>query len=251
MNSTKTIRLVVMSLLAILLLAACGGNEPAPDAASAPENSPSAAQPAAAAPATAAPATAAPAAAPVQLPSDPKAAILQALRAQLTAGPYRSTTTIDMEDGAQTVVGMVIPPDRMHVSMDMGGLKTEMIYIGDKVWSKQGDEAWMASDRMGTAGAGLMDESMIADTEQTITEAALVGPEVVEGVDTLVYTFTTDLSKSEIMPMESISQSKIWVNTATGLIIRQEIEDTTAETPSKTVQVIEYDPTITIEAPVQ
>jgi hypothetical protein len=238
-----------MSLLAVLLLAACGGNEPAPDAASAPENNPPAAQSAAVA--TDAPAAAATAPAAVQLPSDPKAAILQALRAQLTAGPYRSTTTIDMEGGAQTVVGTVIPPDRMHVSMDMGGINTEMIYIGAKVWSKQGDEAWVESDRIGTPGAGLLDESMIADTERTITEAALVGPDVVEGVDTLVYTFTTDLSKSEVMPMESISQSKIWVATATGLIIRQETEDATADTPSQTVQVIEYDPTITIEAPVQ
>ena len=238
MTVAKPISFVVTLLLAIYLLAACGGDDPAPGATSAPENIPPTAQPATAAPAA-------------QLPSDPNAAILQALRAQLNAGPYRTTTTIDMEGGAQTTVGTVIPPDRLHIVLDLGGMKTEMIYIGDKVWSRQGEKEWQVADRLGTPGAGLLDESMIADTEKTITAVALVGPEVIDGVDTLVYTFTSDLSKSEVMPMESIMQSKIWVNTATGLIIRQEIEDTTTGTPAKTVQVIEYDPTITIEAPVQ
>lgn len=244
MTTSKPIQFIATLLLALLLLAACGGDEPASDAASAPENS------APAQPATVQPATALPAAA-VALPGDPKAAILQAMRGQLSAGPYRTTTTITMEDGAQTIVGTVIPPDRMQVAMDLGGVKTEMIYIGDKVWSRQGDGEWQVADRMGTPGAGLLDESMIADSEATITAAALVGPEVVEGVAALLYTFTTDLNKSTVMPMDSIMQTKVWIDAATGLVIRQETTDTTAETPSTTVQVVEYDPSITIEAPAE
>jgi len=251
MTTLKSTCFAAALLAALLLLAACGGeatpesaNAPAPAATSAPAVS--AAQPAAqpAAPAAAAPASAA-------LPDDPKAAILQALRRQLTAGPYRSTTTITVGGAPQTVTGEVIPPDRMHVIMDLGDMKMEMIYIGDKTWSKQGDGPWQSSDQMGAAAGGLVDESMIADTEQTITEAALVGPEQVDGVDTLVYAFTTDLSKSTLTPMESIVHSKVWIATATGLVVRQEIEDTSAESPSKTVQVVEYDPSITIEPPVQ
>jgi outer membrane lipoprotein-sorting protein len=92
---------------------------------------------------------------------------------------------------------------------------------------------------------------MIADTEKTVTEATLVGPEQVDGVSALVYTYTTDLSKSELTPMASIIRSRVWIDTATGLVIRQEIEDTTADTPSITVQVVEYDPSITIEPPVK
>jgi len=247
MTTLKSTCFAAALLAALLLLAACGGeatpesaNAPAPAATSAPAAS--AAQPAA--PAAAAPASAA-------LPDDPKAAILQALRRQLTAGPYRSTTTITVGGAPQTVTGEVIPPDRMQVSMDLGSMKMEMIYIGDKVWSRQGDGAWQSSDQMGAAAGGLVDESMIADTEQTITEAALVGPEQVDGVDTLVYAFTTDLSKSTLTPMESIVHSKVWIATATGLVVRQEIEDTSAESPSKTVQVVEYDPSITIEPPVK
>ena len=244
MTTSKLIQFVATLLFALVLLAGCGGDDPASDAARTTESS-APAQPAAAQPATAVPAAA------VALPGDPKAAILQALRAQLNAGPYRTTTTITMDDGAQTIVGTVIPPDRMQVAMDLGGMKTEMIYIGDKVWSRQGDAEWQVSDRMGTPGAGLLDESMIADTEATITAAALVGPEVVEGVAALLYTFTTDLNKSTVMPMDSIMQSKVWIDAATGLVIRQETTDTTAETPSTTVQVVEYDPSITIEAPAE
>lgn len=234
-------------LAALLLLTACGGDA-TPDAASAP---PPAASTAADAQPVAPTTAVSTAPAHGNQPDDPKAAILQALRNQLTAGPYRTTTTITMEDGAQTIVGTVIPPDRMQVAMDLGGMKTEMIYIGDKVWSRQGDGEWQIADRMGMQGAGPLEESMIADTEKTISEATFVGAENVDGVEVLVYAFTTDLSKSALTPMESIIHSKVWIATATGLIIRQEIEDTTADTPSTTVQVVEYDPTITIEPPLK
>lgn len=235
MNLSRITYVYLIFLLAIALLVACGGEEASPVATEAPAADASTTNRAEAAPAA--------------LPSDPKAAILQAMRAQLTAGPYRTTMTLDGE--TQASVGTIIPPDRMHVVMNMGEIKTEMIYIGDKIWSKQGDEAWQESDRMGDPGAGLVDESMIDDMEKTITEAALVGPQVVDGVDALLYSFTSDLHKSESMPMDSISQINLWINTATGLIIRQEIEDTTMGTPSKTVQVIEYDASITIEPPVK
>ena len=92
---------------------------------------------------------------------------------------------------------------------------------------------------------------MIADGEKTITAAALVGLEGVDGVDALRYTYTNDLNQSGLMAMDSVQQVTLWVNTANGLIIRQEIADATSETPSKTVQVIEYDATITIEPPVK
>ena len=224
-------------LLSLFLLAACGGETATPAA------TPTGAQADAAA--------AAPAAAPAAaLPDDPKAAILQALRGQLTAGPYRTTTVITGEDFEQAATAEIAPPDRMHIRMDMGGMQMEMIYIGDQVWSKQGDGAWEVAERMGAPGAALLDEAMIADTERTITEAALIGPEVLDGVATLLYTFTTDLNLSEIMPMPSVQQTRLWVDAATGLIVRQEMQDATADMPTTTVQTVEYDPTITIEAPV-
>jgi hypothetical protein len=135
--------------------------------------------------------------------------------------------------------------------MNLGDITTEMIYIGAKVWSKQGDEAWQESDRLGTPGAGLVGEEMITDSEKTITAAALVGPEAVDGVEALRYTYTNDLNQSGLMAMDSVQQVTLWLNAASGLIIRQEIEDTTAGMPSKTVQVIEYDATITIAPPVK
>ena len=144
MTSSKPIQFVATLLLALLLLAACGGDEPAPDAASAPESS-----------APAQPATALPAAA-VELPGDPKAAILQAMRAQMSSGPYRTTTTITLDDGVQTITGAVILPDRMQVAMDLGGMKTEMIYISDKVWSRQGDEECRSLTAWGRRGPGCL-----------------------------------------------------------------------------------------------
>ena len=238
-------RLIGVLVLALWMLAACGGDDPTPAAASLPAEAPATTP--AATTATTAAATAQPASA--DLPADPKAAILQALRGQLTAGPHRITTTITGGDGAQTATTSVVPPDRLHIVMDLGGMAMEMIYIGDQVWTKQGEAAWEVSDSLGDPGTALLDEAMIADTEQTITVAALVGPERVDGVDALLYTFTTDLSKSTVMPMESTMESKIWIDTATGLVIRQETTDSTAGAPTLTVQEIEYDATVTVEPP--
>ena len=67
----------------------------------------------------------------------------------------------------------------------------------------------------------------------------------------LLYTFTTDLSRSTVMPMEGVADTKLWVDAATGRIIRQESTTTAAGTTSTTVQVVEYDPAITIEPPIQ
>lgn len=251
MNFTPISKPVVTLLLATSLLAACGGDRSTPAPASAAQDS---AAGAAVTTMTSVPPTVQPAqasGAAVQLPTDPKAAILQALRGQLTAGPYRTTTTITGEGLAQTATASIIPPDRMHIVMDLDGMTTEMIYIGDNVWSKQGDGDWQVSDRMGGLGEALLDESMIADTERTITEAAFVGPEVINGVNALLYTFTTHLSKSEIMPMEGVQHTKLWLDSATGRVIHQTVEDATAGAPSTTEQVIEYDPTITIDAPVK
>lgn len=251
MNFTTISKLVVMLLLAMALLAACGGNDPTPAPAGAAQDSAAGAAVTSAPdnPPAAQPAQASGAAA--QLPGDPKAAILQALRGQLTAGPYRTTTTITGDGFTQTATARIVPPDRMHITMELGGTTTEMIYIGDSVWSKQGDGAWAVSDRMGGLGEPLVDESMIADTERTMTEAAFVGPEVIDGVNALLYTFTTDLSKSEIMPMESTLHTKLWIDAASGRIIHQTIEDAIAGAPTVTEQTIEYDPTITIDAPVK
>jgi hypothetical protein len=249
MKQIKNMTLFVILALMVWLLAACNGSEPAAPAATAESSASNAVQTAPQASEAGEAAAEQPPAAPLN--SDPKTAILQAMRAQLQAGPYRNKTTITSADSVQEMTGEIIPPDRMHVAMKMGDIATEMIYIGDKVWSKQGDEGWQESQRMGAASGGLVDESMIADSEKTITEAAYVGPETVDGVAALLYTYTSDQNKSAIMPIDSVIQIKMWINAATGLIIRLEMEDETMGMKSKTVQVVEYDPAITIEPPVK
>lgn len=252
MNFAPINHAIVTFLLATSLLAACGGDSStATPAGAAQDNAGAAVTTMTSVPPTVQPAQASAPGAAVALPGDPKAAILQALRSQLTAGPYRTTTTINGDGFTQTATARIIPPDRMHIVMELNGMTTEMIYIDDSVWSKQGDGDWQVADRMGGLGGALLDESMIADTERTITEAAFVGPEMIDGVNGLRYTFTTDLSRSEITPMESVLHTQLWIDAATGRVIHQIIEDATAGVPTTTEQVVEYDPTITIDAPVK
>jgi len=126
-------------LLTSLLLAACGGgstaaptsapNQTAPT--SAPEVKPTTAAatdaPAAATATTAPAATATTApvatqpAAPVLPVGDPKAVVIKAIKAQLTAGPSRTLTLVETSDSKTQLTAEMVPPDRLHIVMDSDG----------------------------------------------------------------------------------------------------------------------------------
>ena len=259
-------RLLVSLFLLTLLLAACGGSPAAPTAPVAVPTVAPAATTAPAAPAvttvpaatkapavaTSIPATAVPAATsvPAAAPASSgsaKDAIIAAIQATLKAGPYRTKSTIVSDNGTINMTGELIPPDKLHMTMKATDFENENIIIGDKGWIKQGGK-WAVSPMSGKAA--LQAAFLALTAEQlgiTISDAKALGTEAVNGEQARVYTYTstTDLGESG----QVISAVKLWVSAKRGLPVQQEIVGEAGGVKSTTVQMIEYDPAISIVPP--
>lgn len=220
------------------MLAACGGSATTP-----------AAGPTTAASATQAPAATTAPAAPLAPAGDARDAILAAMRKQLTSGPYRTNAAITSENGSVEIIGEVIPPDRMRSISTIAGRKSETIFIGDKGWMKMGDADWKD---MGSVNAAMalsqFSAGMVDDMANAISDARLIGPDVVNNAPSMAYSYFMDSNKFKT-PIDVKSKVKIWVDVATGLIVKQEIDGEAMGVKSKTVQTVTYDPAIKIEAP--
>lgn len=253
---------IPLLLLTSLLLAACGGGSTeAPTSAptSAPEVKPTTAAatdapataaatsaPAATVAPTTAPPTAAPAA-PVLPVGDPKAVVIKAVKAQLTAGPSRTLTLVETSDSKTQLVSEMVPPDRLHITMDSDGKRlSETIIISDTMWTRAGDGAAWNKSPGGAAMLSMMGEKEIDATTNSITDVKLIGPELLNGVATWVYTFTSDRADLGVT-----SQVKMWIGALNGLVLQQQVEGEAGGVKSKTTQTVTYDPSIKIEAPAQ
>ncbi len=248
-------RLPFLLIVAVLFwLAGCSSDSPA-DAPTAVPAVPVSGQPAAAPAAapTAVPAavpTVVPTAAPVQavapvLASDPREAILAAMRAMISR-PFRSHSTITGEGFSMDITGEFSPPDGMRILTQLkDSPEREMIVIGSQGWQRAGAEGWtpmppevvtMVNEQGGLA-------PNMAMLEASITSALLVGPEVLDGVDAMVYTISTIFDAGK--PTEIASDGKLWIDTSRGLPIRQEMKSG----GTLTVQTIDYENVAPVTAP--
>lgn len=243
-------------------LVACGGSAPAASPAPANTTAATAAPAATAAVAdTAAPQptdtvapqpTDTPAPAVAAAPAgDARDIIVAALRKQINSGPYRTTATITSDSGEIKLTGEVIPPDRLRTVSTIAGQMSEIIYIGNKAWMKMGDAGWKDMGAGGIAEVrNQYSGAMIDDMANAISDARLVGPDAVNGKPATVYSYFLDANKFKT-PIDVKSNVKLWIDNATGLIVQQEIDGEAMGARSKTVQQVEYDAGIKIEAPVQ
>lgn len=250
----KIHRMVALAML-LVLLAACGRGrtEATPAAAELPAAAAEAvATIAPEAPASEASAPTAEAATPlpeappaIAISEDPTTAITDAFTAQRNGGPYRATTTIDADGMVTEMVAEVIPPDQMYVTI--GGGNLEMILIDGTLWSKSGGAEWA---QMGSPDmmAGIFDTIQGQVEGRALSNVAHLGEEPVFGEATNVYSFTSTLGEGE---EAATSDVKLWVSKASGRPIRMEATGTAMGVTSQTIQVIEYDESITIEPPVQ
>ena len=248
-------RLLISLFLLSLLLTACGGSSASPTAAPPAATSAPAATTAPAA-TSAAVATTAPAATPVPaataapaLPGDPKSAIIAAMQNQMKAGPYRTTTNIVSDSGTIEMTGEIVPPDKIHTVMKMADFENENIFIGEQGWTKK-EGVWEVSP---VSGSMILEQVGLLATEdslsKTISNVQAVGTDEVNGERARVYTYTSTYIFGEAGADQIISQVKLWVSEKRGLPVKQEIEGEAGGIKSKTVQIIEYDATITIKPP--
>jgi hypothetical protein len=170
--------------------------------------------------------------------------VLDALHAMVQAGPYRIHSTTTTGDGNTIqMTGEVILPDRFHLVVN----GREILIVGNKTYQKEGDKWTEFPVDIGSIVSGLIG-GMTAEMENGISDVQYIGPDTVNGVPAQVYQYTSSFKAGD---QEVKSTVKLWVGVANGLPVRQEVDGEFAGIKSKTVQEIEYDPSIKIEAPVQ
>ena len=237
MNTIQRVRMFALIACLLVVLSACGGGDEATNAA--PD---SAANTSNASSAVDSDATSV-------LPSDPAEAIKQAVKNQNAAGAYRVKTVLESAQGKMEMTSEVIPPDQMRVVMDMGEQTQEMVFIGEKGWMKMGGD-WTESSIQGSAimsQIGTLNEKML----EAMSDFAEAGSETVDGVESRVFTYKVELSGEGDAAMAVKSSVKLYVDVARGLPIKQEVEGEAMGVKSTSVQMIEYDSSIQIEAPVK
>ncbi|RLT43496.1 MAG: hypothetical protein DWI57_04270 [Chloroflexi bacterium] len=235
----KTRISLLLVILTLFWLAACSSDseDAAPTAVPA---APAAGQPAAATSAPVNTPTTAPAQAvapAIALSDDPKEAILAAMGA-MAGRPFRSHSTISGEGFSMEITGEFSPPDAMRILTELkDSPEREIVVIGSQGWQRTGDEGWteMAAEVIAIVNEqGGMAPNMTM-LEETITGAAQIGPEEVDGVPAMLYTMTSlfDAGKAT----EMASEAKLWIAIDSGLPIKQEVTGG----GSLTVQTIEYE----------
>jgi len=241
----KTRLALLLFVIVLFGLAGCSSDSPSDAPVDLPP-APVAGQPAAA---TSTPVPA-PAAAPVQaaapaLASDPKQAILDAMR-QMVGRPFRSHSTITGEGIQMEITGEFSPPDGMRILTQMKDMpEREMIVIGAQGWQRMGAEGWTAME--GAVVAMVNEQGGLAPNlamlEESITAAAQIGPEAVDGVPAMLYTMSSRFDAGK--PTEIASEAKLWIAIETGLPIQQEVTGN----GTLTVQHIEYEGINPVTAP--
>ncbi|HEY3291191.1 MAG TPA: hypothetical protein VGK87_13770, partial [Anaerolineae bacterium] len=131
----------------------------------------------------------------------------------------------------------------------INGRTTEQVFVGGKGWTRIGTGAWTVMETsLITSMMSLANGTVLGDLTSIITDAKSAGTETLDGHAALVYSYVLDMSKAST-PMELKTEAKIWINQATGLIVKNESTGTFSGVTSHTVQTVEYDPSIKIEPP--
>jgi outer membrane lipoprotein-sorting protein len=179
-----------------------------------------------------------------RLPADPTEAVRQAARNQMANLPMRVTMEMAGAGSPSRTVVEYASPQRVRMRMD--GL--EVLLVDGQAWRKEGT-AWV-EDAMLTAAAAAVAEGLDADALEemlaTITDARRVGEETIDGEPTVLYTYGAE---RETMGVRAATTTRLWVRTADGLPVRQEVEAEAMGRRNRTLMTIEYDDTIRVEAP--
>jgi hypothetical protein len=173
---------------------------------------------------------------------DPRQAVINSMNAMLKAGPYRIHMVSTTADGTSTTMdGEVILPDSFHLTTTTG----EFIILGSKAYIKQDGKWSLFPMDMGSMVSGLR-SSFTEEAMNNIKDVSYVGADTAGGTPAQVYQYTESMTVSN---QTITSQVKEWIGIANGLPVKIQVESEYAGIKSTSVQEIQYDSSITIEAP--
>lgn len=181
-----------------------------------------------------------PAAANNASPNDAQQAILQAAQ-KLQQVSFKATTTITSGDQTQTSTLEFVPPDRYHLVSSA----IEAIIIGNDSYIKLGDQWSVSPIDISSIMQGIM--TLPTDLVSQISNWTYLGQENLDGTPAQVYSYDM---QSSIGGIQANSSNKIWINAADGLPLKLESQADVNGVTTTTTNVYEYDPNLTIEAPI-
>ena len=172
---------------------------------------------------------------------DARQAVLNAMHAVGTAGPYhiKSTTTV----GSTTLVttGEVRLPDHFHLTTN----GEELLIIGDKTYRKSNGRWVNFPIDIGKQVSGMMG-TLTSEGEKGISDAQLLGSGTVNGITSVEYQFKQTVNVGSTTLTSTV---KLWVDSLRGLPVQQQIDGVVNGQTTSTLQEITYDPSITFPTP--
>lgn len=177
--------------------------------------------------------------------SDPQTTVTNVLGDFAKAPPYHVTMTVTTDTSTLNMNADVILPDRFHITSEHQGNTTEMLIVGDKSYNKVNGQ-WVESPFDIADLTSSFTSAIGKDT--TISNVQFVKTDTVNGVSANEYTFDSHYDSQGLIVDASTT---MWVGTSNGLPLKLEVDSTANDIKSHTEETIEYDPSITIEAPAQ
>ncbi len=152
---------------------------------------------------------------------DEVAAALKKLR---NASWFRMDTTMLTEKGFTDMQVDYVLPDRMHQKVTVPAIneKSEVILVGDKAWSKQGEGDWVEITAELTQNIkGQMQEQVVAHQEE-IGNYSCKGRTNLDGRDVMSYKLEEELRKDSATPRNDAFRM-FYVDAVTGFPVSNAI----------------------------
>jgi len=183
----------------------------------------------------------APAAASAQ---NPRAAVLAAFEGEITASPKRSASTTRLGDVEVEQELEVVLPGRFRLTVRRNGVAETAVVIGRTMYVRE-PAAWrrlfIHREPLNVGVLPLLKKAL-ADQ---ITEVAAVGADTLAGRATLRYEFPINLAGRQLT-----GKTSVWLDAMTKLPVQIVFNGSWGGLAYHTIQTIEYDGSIQIEAPI-
>lgn len=201
--------------------------------------------------------TSTPAQAALLASGDPQAVVTNARQSLTSQKAYRvrSTSVVSIGGGQTTTsVREFVAPDRTHNI----GEGREVITIGnimyvkkDGAWQNLGTQMSDMAEKMKERVQQLSPEEKAEATKGlSVGDYKSLGDEMLDGVPTAVYEMHSQFD-TKVQGVGSIVMiTKFWIGKSDGLFHKEESDGVEAGMKIKTTKTYEYDPNITIEAPI-
>jgi hypothetical protein len=175
----------------------------------------------------------------IAIPSDPTAALVSSLKAQLALPAYRGNLESQYQGKTNSIIVEYMSPDRYRVKND----SMEAILIGKETYiNLSGKWSKMGVDLSSMIGS-FRDPKLI---ETGLSNVKYIGVEQVNGISASVYTYT---SSADFNGQKIAADGKVWVSQTNNLPAKMEVVGEVSGEKTFSTITYDYSSKVSIEAP--